>query len=295
MRSNEAVEGVLVVPRPADHEAVAPGQEGVAPVLLAALNELRFRSISCCYWKSSRRLRSVLAGEGDVDLLVDKRDQHRAEAGLLQQGFKRFPTVACRDHPAITSFFGFDECSGRLIHLHLHFRLIAGEPLLRNYRIPWEHALLSRATAHPTLPIRILDPVSEAILLTVRASLESRGFDPLGLRDRRKTRDKFAADRTEIAAFVDRASVHDRARELLGEELADLVTDAASDPRDFQDQRALERKIRRHFAPHRTYNAIEARMRSMGRAAVWSAGRLNRELFHLPRPWNRRSPGAKAE
>ena len=70
------------------------------------------------------------------------------------------------------SFLGYDEPSGRIVHLHLHFRLILGERLLKNYRLPWEAALLADAMPHPTMPIRILDPASEAVLLAVRACLE---------------------------------------------------------------------------------------------------------------------------
>jgi hypothetical protein len=51
--------------------------------------------------------------------------------------------VGDRDHPATLSFLGYDQGSGQLIHLHLHFRLVIGERLLKNYRIPWEEVLLN--------------------------------------------------------------------------------------------------------------------------------------------------------
>jgi len=68
------------------------------------------------------------------------------------------------------SFLGYDELDGRLVHLHLHFRLIVGERVLKNYHLPWETIILSRAILHPTLPIRILDPTSEALLCVIRAA-----------------------------------------------------------------------------------------------------------------------------
>src|SRR5215475_7500946 len=174
----------------------------VSPMLLAVLGEFHRLKISYCYWKSSRRVHSVLTGDGDVDLLVAKDDQHCAETALLMQGFKRFPSVAHRDHPAISSFLGFDQTSDRLIHFHLHFRLVVGERLLKIYRIPWEEALLARSILHPTVPIRILDPASEAVLLAVRACLELRRIDPITLRSWQATTHKFAVDRRELAARV---------------------------------------------------------------------------------------------
>ena len=61
-----------------------------------------------------------------------------------------------------------------LIHLHLHFMLTIGERLLKNYRVPWENVLLTRAILHPTLPVRILEPTSEAVLLVVRACADPK-------------------------------------------------------------------------------------------------------------------------
>src|SRR5215469_7966395 len=144
---------------------IRPQLRGTIPSeLLAVLDDFHRSRISYCYWKSSRRVAVVLAGQGDVDLLIAREDQHRSQAILLDRGFKLFPSIANRDHAAIVSFLGHDELGGRLIHLHLHFRLIVGERLLKNYRLPWEAIILSRAILHPTFSIRILDPTSEALL-----------------------------------------------------------------------------------------------------------------------------------
>ncbi len=261
------------------------------PPVLVVLADFERQAISYCYWKSSRRAGAVLNGEGDVDLLIKKEDQHRAEAILLQQGFKRFPSVAWRDHPAIASFLGFDEVGGRLIHFHLHFRLIVGERLLKNYRIAWERDLLARAIPHSTLPIRILDPASEAILLTVRACLELRRLDPATLRGWRATTKKFALDCKELAARVDRRMLCKRARELMSEELAEMIADAIYGRRELEACHRLRRSMIAHFAPYRTYNAFEARLRSAGRIVLWMAGRLNKQLLHQARAWSRRAPG----
>ena len=263
----------------------------VPPVLLVLLDEFHQEKVSYCYWKSSRRVSAVLDGEGDVDLLVAREDQHRAQAILLARGFKHFPSVANQEHPAISSFLGYDERSGRLIHVHLHVRLIVGERLLSNYRVPLEHIVLARAILHPTLPIRILDPASEAILLVVRACLDLRRLDPVTLRGWQITTRKFELDRRGLAARVDRMTLRNAAAELLSEELAEPVADAFYNAQPLERQSGLSRRMTRHFAAHRSYNAFEARMRSAGRALLWAAGHLNKRLLHAPRPWNRRAPG----
>jgi hypothetical protein len=263
----------------------------VLPILLVVLGELNERKISYCYWKSSQRLQFALGGFGDLDLLIGKEDLHRAEAILLEHEFKSFPSVSGRDHPAISSFLGYDELSGQLIHLHLHFRLIVGERLLKNYRIPWEEIILSQAIIHPTLPVRILDPLSEALLVVVRACLELRRLDPISFRSWEATKDKFALDRGELSARIDPLMLSKFATECFGDDLGHHVTEAIYSDQPLELLSDLRRRVERHFAPYRTYNAAEARVRSIGRAVLWLAGGLNKRILHLPRTSNRRAPG----
>jgi hypothetical protein len=267
------------------------GEHAIPPALMEVLHEFHLQQVSYCYWKSSRRLDAILSGEGDVDLLVGRNDQHRVQAILLDRDFKAFPSVGDRDHPAVSSFLGYDERGGQLIHIHLHFRLIVGEKLLKNYRIPWEEAVLNRALAHPILPIRILDPTSEAVLLVVRACLELRRLDPMTLSLWQATTHKFALDRAELAAVVDRTTLRELAAELLTEDLAELVADALFSEQPLQRQVRLRRRIQKHCAAYRSYNTVETRMRNAGRALLWLAGSLNKQALHAPRSWNRRAPG----
>jgi hypothetical protein len=277
-----------------DGMGIAPPQRTAHPtlsVLDAALGELHRQGISYCYWKSSRRIQSVLRGDADLDLLVGRQHQHRAEMILLAQGFKLFPTVANRDHPSILSFLGHDEPSGRLVHIHIHLRLIVGEPLLKNYRLPWEEIVLTRAVLHPELQIRMLEPTIEAVLLAVRSCVELCRADPVALIRRQATTHKFALDRADLAACVDSTALRDLATTLLTQELAGMLADALYGNAELEDQRQFRRSITRHLAAFRSYNTYEARLRSSWRALLWVAGNTNGRFLHLPRPWSRRAPG----
>jgi hypothetical protein len=285
------MEGNPSIQRDSDTIVRLPVSDPCLSLILRVLTDFRRQAISCCYWKSHRRIQSVLAGDGDLDLLIARHDQHRAQAILLSCGYKRFPSIAMRDHPAIESYLGYDEPSGRLIHLHLHYQLIVGERLHKNYRIPWEREVLARATPHPTLPIKMLDPATEAVLLVIRTCLELRRLDPVTLRGWRTTLDRFALDRKQLAETLDRAQLAVRASELLGDEIGAMLADAIHGEAALEDNRRLRSAIRKHVAPYRTYNALEARLRSTVRALHWAAGCLNKSSLHLPRPWNRRAPG----
>ncbi len=260
-------------------------------IITRLLSGLHSKGVSYCYWKSSRRMPAVLSGEADLDLLVARDDQHRMARILLDTGFKLFPSVANRDHPSITSFLGYDEPSGRLVHVHLHARLVVGERLLRNYHLPWERAVLARAVLDPASEIRILNSATEAVLLAVRACLELQPLDPITLRSWRATQQKFALDRDALAARVSREAFHARCTELLDEVSAGLLAEAIYGERSRKRQALARHHLRKQLAAYRTYNSVEARLRSGGRVLQWLAGGLNKRHLHAPRPWNRRAPG----
>jgi thymidylate kinase len=118
-----------------------------------------------------------------------------------------------------------------------------------------------------------------------------RRLDPVTLRSWRTTRARFSLDRKRLAEDVDHAQLTARASELLGGDLGAMLVDAIYGLRPIEEDDRLRSAIRRHFAPYRTYNAPEARLRSVARAIHWAAGGLNKFYLHLPRPWSRRAPG----
>ena len=261
------------------------------PIIETLLTDFRQQSISYSDWKSVRRLYSVLTAERDLDLLVAAHDLHRAEAILLVRDFKLFPSIANRDHPSLLSFLGYDDSSGRLVHVHLHIRLVVGQQLLKEYHLPWEDVLLARAVSHAVVPIRMLDATTEALMLAVRGSLELTRLDPLMLKAWDATTRKFALDRIHVSARVDPIELRKLATSLLGEELGGMVVDVINADRPIERQRRFRRLLARHLAIYRAYNPVEARLRSAWRIVPWLVGTVNRDVLHLPRPWSRRAPG----
>jgi thymidylate kinase len=259
--------------------------------LISVVTALNREKISYCYWKSVRRVDLAMSGRADLDLLVARSDQHRMQQILIQHDFKLFPSIYASNHPAIFSFIGFNPASGALLHIHLHTELATGEPLLRNYRIPWEDAVLARAQSHPTYAVRVLDPACEALLLVVRTCLELQPIDPVALRSRREKAQRFELDRRSLVRFLDRSELRQTAASLCGTELSGQLADAVFNDERLEDQSPLHRRVKAYLAPYRTYNTVEARLRAVGRAAIWAFGHANGSLLYLPRPWNRRAPG----
>ena len=255
--------------------------------LLHALNDC---GVAWCYWKSRDRLNAALSGRSDLDLLVAQQDHALLQRTLGETGFKLFPAAHLRDDPCVTSFLGFDEVSGRLLHVHVHFFPVMGHALSKNYRLPWTKSILSRAVMHPTLPVRILDPSTEALLLLLRRGLDVSMTDPVALHNWRDKTARLATAQDALRRDLDRIDLHARAAELLGEDLAGAITAECFAPaRSIPDK--LRRQIRRALVPWRRYNAGEALFRAGVRAAGLAWDTINRRFLHTPRPMRRRPFG----
>jgi hypothetical protein len=263
-----------------------------AAMLIALLAAFETEDVSHCYWKSSCRVDRALTGQSDLDLLVARNARQRAIDILSRGGFKHWPDSPGRDQPALMSFLGYDESTAAIYHVHIHFRLVVGHTLLKNFRLPSEERLLARSAPHPSLPIRILDPTDEALVLIVRDNLEIRGMDPVALRRRRELERKYAETLSDLAPRVDRAELKARAGEIFSPALAEAIavrldTDVVGGPRDSR----LRSAIARELSPFRIYGVAEAAIRCAWRSALWAMSGLNKRYIGAPRLSSRRAPG----
>lgn len=144
---------------------------------VAFFDALNRDGLRYCHWKSNLRLSWGLCGRTDLDLLVDPHHERRFHAIRND-----FPIVAAqapagKRYPSIEDYVGFDPATGRLFHLHVHYRLVLGEQFVKNYHIPLEDALLDSAALH--LGVRVPAPEMELLVLSLRALLKYRDRDAL--------------------------------------------------------------------------------------------------------------------
>jgi len=112
------------------------------PALGALLDELAEKGVRYCLWKSNIRLRAGLAGETDLDLLVDREYGLQLREILGRHRLKQLMPHKASAHAGMEHFLGMDEASGRLFHLHVHYQLVLGEQYVKNYRLPMESQVL---------------------------------------------------------------------------------------------------------------------------------------------------------
>lgn len=152
----------LALSAPAVPEAIGRVQELFE--ILAA------RNIRYCHWKSNIRLERSLQGKTDFDLLVDRRQGTAFRQILSEMDIKPFHAAPGRDYPAIENYLGFDEATGRLFHLHVHYQLVLGEQFVKNYRLPIEDYFLDLTQIRHGIKIPL--PELEIIVLLIRIMLK---------------------------------------------------------------------------------------------------------------------------
>ena len=157
----------------------SPNEEDGTGTELGSLSrlfhDLNEASIRYCHWKSNLRLPEAMQGETDLDLLVDRKHSEDFRRILYQHDIK--PCMAAREmrYPALEDYLGFDQTSGKLFHLHVHYQLVLGEQFVKNYRIPIETQVLD--SVHFDSGVKVPAAEVELSILCMRALLKYRDRD----------------------------------------------------------------------------------------------------------------------
>jgi thymidylate kinase len=130
---------------------------------------LRAEGIRYCHWKGSLCLQRVLNGEGDLDLLVHRKDAARFESAMGRLGFKRAIDPARSPTSLPAHFYGLEPSTGILLHLDVCYRLLVGDRLLEDFSLPLEELLLERPQTVDGIPVA--EARAAQIVLILRAML----------------------------------------------------------------------------------------------------------------------------
>jgi len=132
--------------------------------------ELNENNILYCHWKSNIALSKSVSGQTDIDLLIHRRDANLFRIILSQHYFKLAVTTNCESFPSVEHYFGLDEESGILVHVHAYFRVITGESLAKNYRLPIDEMLLQNTREIDSVRVPIKS--AELVVFTLRMILK---------------------------------------------------------------------------------------------------------------------------
>ncbi|MGD8589299.1 MAG: hypothetical protein PVG22_10770 [Chromatiales bacterium] len=134
------------------------------------LSAMASESLSYCHWKSNYHIQYALAGQEDLDILVDPQDFPRFMTILLNEDFKLAESITSAQQPGVFHFLGNDKSSGTLVNVHAYTRILTGDHFLKTYALPLEKILLGECSEFNG--IRLPDKSSELIVFVLRNMLK---------------------------------------------------------------------------------------------------------------------------
>jgi thymidylate kinase len=146
-------------------------------LVIRLCNALAAGKIDYCHWKSTAALDRSASGDNDLDLLVSRVHVQRFTETLYRLGFKAALPPKGEGLPGVQDYYGYDEETGRLVHVHAHFQLILGSDLSKNYHLPLERVYLASSVQGNLF--RIPAPEFELVILVIRLVLKHSMLDAI--------------------------------------------------------------------------------------------------------------------
>jgi thymidylate kinase len=138
---------------------------------------LESEAISYCHWKSNAALARSASGDNDLDLLVSRNDAHRFTEILNRFNFKEGLEYSSHKLPGVLNYYGYDEDSGRIVHVHVHYQLILGHDSTKNYCLPIEKHFLNSAVQGKLF--RVPSSEFEYVIFVIRMVLKHSTWDTI--------------------------------------------------------------------------------------------------------------------
>ena len=124
-----------------------------------------------CIWKGTSKIDEGLEGLSDVDLLLSAQSSDLARYLMRGLGFLQAKTQWQFRFKGIEDWLGFDSTSGRMVHIHLHYKMISGHPYTMEYSFPWSERVLNDRVLQSN-NVYTISPYWEMIVFLARLGLE---------------------------------------------------------------------------------------------------------------------------
>lgn len=139
-------------------------------------------NIIYCHWKSNEHLYEGLSGDTDLDMLVAKECKDKCHSLLNLCGYKKAFSQIGAKYPNVEDWIGFDEETGKLVHIHLHFNIITGKKFVKEFILPWDVEMFSTLLKDTGTDVYVPAPSLELIILKCRIILKCSYMKSLALR-----------------------------------------------------------------------------------------------------------------
>lgn len=212
--------------------------------------------IKYCHWKSNEHLYEGLIGETDLDILVATDNKESAQRILIECGFLKFVPQYGSRYDLVDDWIGCDIGSGRLIHIHLHYKMITGHKGLKEYDLPWTETVLDSRRMHDEFPVYVIDPDLEIVILLSRICLKATTTRII-----KSKMHKFALSKSDCAEFAylnshaSREKTVSKVAPIFGNDAGKAVELAFSTEYDYEWFAKSRRIVRLHLKKYNRYCA----------------------------------------
>src|SRR5438094_5975459 len=264
-----------LMPTPPLRPVLRPADPRETRSLVERLGEaLGGERVAYLQWKGNWKRSRWMSGEGDIDLLVHRSAEPRYSAVLWSLGFRRADPPPASAIAGIESYFGLDPATGRLIHVHTHYRLVVGGIWRTVYRLPIEEPLLASARPGAVFPV----PAPEFELIAFAARMVQR-YNALDTVLRRQPRwlKGIQVELDALLAKADRAAIADILATYLPTLDAQFIDDclASLRPACSRWQRlVVRRELHRRLLPHARRPPLALTLSRLMHRVLTLSGRL---------------------
>jgi thymidylate kinase len=275
------------VPGPELREVADPAELQPLEQCLQLFRAFDAAGVRYCHYKSNQHLLPALAGDTDLDILLDARHARDAQVVLGATGYKRFDAKMAASYPAVEDYLGLDEDSGQLIHVHLYHRLLVGAPHLKGYQLQYQDGILDGRVRDEASGVYTTHPNQEMQLLLLRLTLKARWRDALReLLGRPFLRGGALREYRWLQERIDPEELRRITAEQLGPRAGEMIGVLATKPPTLRQLHAFRACIASTLSRWSSYGALEALPTRLFREVAWLASGLNRR--HLRLSWSLR-------
>jgi thymidylate kinase len=199
----------------------------IQPLSISAELFSRFEAagVRYCHWKSNEHLLEGLSGRTDLDVLAGHNQYEEIRKVLEKCNCKKVISQPWHRYPDIEDWLGFDEETGRLIHIHLHYKLLMGRRYVKELGFPYERFLLNNALKDEKFKIFIISPEAELALLLIRIAVKTTAFQiASGFFKGSFLPDNIVSEYGYLMDLIDRNSFTEVLHEFVGEKAAFTIT-----------------------------------------------------------------------
>lgn len=233
-------------------------------IMCKLFNSFELNNIKYLHFKSNTNLDKSFEGKADFDVLVEKDRICDVERLIIENNGKRHNPDHIGSYPGVDNWLVFDELTGIIYHLHLHYQLATGKSLVKDYVIPWNDMLFATRVKDPVYNIYITNPNAELLLLTFRVVLKSKLFDytkkVLGQYKLSKAMQNEWDDLYEKASYPELLKIADTLFPSISREVVDIISKKELKSSDFLK---LHHYVRNIMSNCRRCSGFDATLRSI--------------------------------